>query len=100
MLRKRCKIIKEYIFERVEFLRSDTEGITVCEGPECKFCGPNLDDRYCEKIKLKLIGYATLKDLCYCIDIETDDRDDFKTSYIPDQNLYEIDYRIKKITCS
>jgi hypothetical protein len=95
MLRKRCKI-KGYVFRRVEFLRSDTED-TVCEKQECKFCGPNFDDRYCEKIDLK--KHTTLKDLCSWIDEETDCRGDFETAYIPDQDLYEIDYKIKK-TCS
>ena len=97
MLRKRCKI-KGYVFIRVEYLRSDTEDTTVCEKQECKFCGPNFDDRYCEKIELK--KHTTLKVLCSWIDEEADYRRDFKTSYIPDQDLYEIDYRIKKIICS
>lgn len=98
MLRKRCKI-KGYVFKRVEFLRSDTEDTSVCEKQECKFCGPNFDDRYCEKIEIK--KHTTLKDLCSWIDEEADYsyREDFETAYIPDQDLYEID-RIKKIICS
>lgn len=92
MLRKRCKI-KDYVFRRVEFLRSDAENTTVCEKQECKFCGPNFDDRYCEKIDLK--KHTTLKDLCSWIDEEADYRNDFETAYIPDQDLYEIDYKIK-----
>ena len=93
MLRKRCRI-KNYVFRRVEFKRDYTEDITVCEKRECKFCGPNFDDRYCEKIKLK--KHVTLKDLCSWIDEEADSSGEFETSYIPDQDLYEIDYKIKK----
>lgn len=95
MLRKRCKI-KEYIFRRVEFMR-DSDDATVCEERECKFCNPNLDDRCCEKIQIN--KYTTLLDLCTCIDEEADYQKNFKTAYIPDQDLYEVEYKIKK-TCS
>ena len=92
MLRKRCKI-KGYVFRRVEFLRSDT---TVCEKQECKFCGPNFDDRYCKKIEIK--KHTALKDLCSWIDEEADYRGDLETAYIPDQDLYYMDEgKIKKI---
>lgn len=96
MLRKRCKI-KEYIFRRVEFMRNDTDDTTVCEKHECKFCSPNLDDRCCEKIQIN--RYTTLKDLCTWIDEEADYQKNLTTAYIPDQDLYEIEYKIKK-TCS
>jgi len=94
MLRKRCKI-KEYIFRRVEFIRNDNA--TVCEELECKFCSPNIDDRCCEKIQIN--RYTTLLDLCTWIDEGADYQKNLTTSYIPDQDLYEIEYKIKK-TCS
>lgn len=99
MLRKKYKIIKDICFERVEYSEGMTDN-TVCEDYECKFCGPDFDNRYCENIEIKKDSRVySLQSLCMRTTGGINEpSEESHYSYIPERECYELDaiYKIKK----